>query len=275
MRHHLCSISISYRKHLHSFTCKLLFFLIPLLLLVNGLGWRPAIAKDAVFMFDGKILLSSMVSLVDGYLRKMADSFEVLAMTNEVQSGKWEEMKALLDKAQQRNIHSLIWYARTDGSYFTVDKGLVNKNIKDRDYFSKLLAGEEVFGTIVVSRSTGRNVTVVAVPIKKGGNVIGVLGASIYLDRLNEIVIQEMKLPEDFVFFVIDANAKTVLNWKEERIFKNPAQQGSESLSKAINEMLSKKEGMAEYEFEGTTKKVIYQTSPLTGWKFAIGKIMK
>ena len=52
-----------------------------------------------------------------------------------------------------------------------------------------------------------------------------------------------------------------------------------EQIIKDFKEIIQKVDGKGyieiEYEFEGTTKKVIYQTSPLTGWKFAIGKIMK
>jgi len=233
-----------------------------------------SIPAPGEIMLDGKIALSAMVALAEGHIKKTIDSLETLTMTEEVKSGNWEKMKDFLAKVQQSNVPATVWFARPDGSYFTVDKGLTDQNLKDREYFPKLIAGEKVIGSLVVSHSTGKKSAVVAVPIIKDGKIIGALGASIFLEQLNEILKKEMKLPENLIFFAIDAQSQTTLNWKEERIFGDATKQGSDSLSKAIKEMLSKQEGIVEYEFTGKIRRVLFQKSPLIGWCFALGVVM-
>jgi len=45
---------------------------------------------------------------------------------------------------------------------------------------------------------------------------------------------------------------------------------GSESLKKAVTEMLSGTAGKTTYVFDNVTKHALYQTSALTHWRFAI-----
>ena len=243
-------------------------------------NWQICVAEEHKsatshpgFRVDGKIVLSSMVALTDGHISKMVDSLEVLTLTEEVKSLSWEKMRELLATVQKNGVPSTVWFARSDGSYYTVDKGAIDKNLKDRDYFPKVMAGEKVIGTLVISRSTGKKSSVVAVPIRIDGKVSGMLGASIFLDGLSIAIKQEMNLPKNVAFYAIDEKANTILSWKTDMIFKDPIKQANPSLSKAIEGMLSKKEGMVEYMLAGKSRKAIFQTSPLTGWWLVLGVI--
>lgn len=211
------------------------------------------------------------MALTEGCLNNVADFLEALATTDEVKSGNWKKMKGVLEKMELFQIPSVVWYSNPDGFYYTVDKGSVIQNIKDRDYFPKVLAGKTVVGSLVISKSTGLKSAVVAVPVKKDGAVVGVLGASIFLEQLNEIIKGDLKLPDNLSFFVIGPNAVAVLHWKAERIFQDPTKLGSSSLTKAVENMFSRKEGMVEYEFDGKLKRAIYKTSLLTGWCYTLG----
>jgi hypothetical protein len=50
-----------------------------------------------------------------------------------------------------------------------------------------------------------------------------------------------------------------------------PRAQGSKSLTLAAEKMLSTTEGEVTCEFENRPRDVIYQTSALRDWKFAVG----
>lgn len=232
-------------------------------------------AGGAEFKVDGRVALSAMIALADYHVGSMLDSLELVAACEDAKSGDWEQMKDLLGQVQRQGTPAAVWFARPDGSYFTVDKGLTDQNLKDRAYFPKAMAGETVIGELVVSRSTGKDSAVVAVPVRKGDETIGAVGASIYLDKLSEILQQELKLPSDMIFFALDAKGETVLNSRTDRLFKFPAEQGSPTLTKATGEMLSTPEGRTQYEFEGSARDVIFQSSPLTGWRFALGFILE
>ena len=111
---------------------------------------------------------------------------------------------------------------------------------------------------------------VATVPVKHAGNVIGALGVAIHLDKLSDLLARELHLPPNMVFYAIDKQGTTALHSVTRLIFEDPAKQKSETLTRAVKEMLSKEEGMVTYEFEGKRKKAYFKTSPLTGWRFAL-----
>jgi hypothetical protein len=180
-------------------------------------------------------------------------------------------MVPLLTKFNEVQILAAVFYALPDGSYYTVEKGKTDQNIKDRAYFPKVMAGMPTLGDLVVSRSTGKKVMVATVPVKPGGSVIGVLGVSIDLDKLSTLLSHEMQLPPNMVLYAIDGKrGVTALHSVTRLILEEPAKQKSETLQRAAKEMLSKEEGIVTYEFEGARKTAYFRTSPLTGWRFAL-----
>ncbi len=215
-------------------------------------------------------LLSAFVSYTDLRISSVRQSLEILAATSEAKSGKWESMNGLLSGYQNSDGGLIVWYVRADGTYYTVDKGLMNVKLSDRSYFPELMAGRRVIGALVVSRSTGQRSAVIAVPMIKGGRVVGAIGASLFLDRLSEQIGSVLALRPDASFFALAPNGLTTLHRKTDRHFLDPRELGRETLKKAVNEMLSKSSGEVTYVYDNATKKAIYRTSPLTQWKFVI-----
>lgn len=234
----------------------------------------PAVQPPPVITVEAGVALSALIALADAHLGNMVGALETLALTEEVGSADWEKMKELLSKVQERGIPAAVWFALPDGSYYTVDKGLTDQNLRDRAYFPKVMAGEVAVGDLVVSKSTGRKSSIVAVPVKKDDVVVGILGASVFLDSLSEALKQELSLPKDTVFYALDGRGQTALNWSVDLIFQDPTAQGSETLTRAVGEILSNSEGRTEYDFNGRRRRIVYRTSPLTGWHFALGEIV-
>lgn len=219
---------------------------------------------------DVQSLLSAFVSYTDLRLRSVQQGLEILASTTEVRSGKWEAMKGLLEVYQKSDGRLIVWYVLPDGTYYTLDRGLMDVTLKDRSYFGDLMAGKEIMGSLVVSRSTGQRSAVIAVPIWKEGKEIGGIGASLFLDRLSEDIVSVLGLRSDLAFFALAPSGQTTLHRDQDRHFLDPREQGSESMKKAVEEMLSKEAGESGYVFDNAHKKVIYKTSALAQWTFAI-----
>jgi hypothetical protein len=219
---------------------------------------------------DAKNLLSSFVAYTDLRINSVKQSLEILAATTEARSGKWENMKGLLSGYQKSDNGLIVWYVRPDGTYYTVDKGLMDVKLTERSYFPDLMAGRDVIGALVVSKSTAQRSAVIAIPMKEGSKIVGAAGASLFLDRLSEQIDSTFILPPDAAFFALAPNGLTTLHRKKERHFLDPRVMGSETLKKAADEMLARTSGETTYEFDNVTKKAIYLTSPLTQWKFVI-----
>ena len=237
-------------------------FLAILMLMLSAASRAETAGQDA--------LLSSFMSYADLRIVSVAHSIEILASSDEAKSGDWLRIKRLLGVYQRADDGFALWYLRTDGSYYTVDKGLMNASLADRDYFPGLIAGRSVTGSLVISKSTGRRSAVIAVPIFRHGKVTGAIGASLFLDNLADRIASMLKLPGDAGFFALAPDGRTTLHLKTERHFLDPRELGSETLKAAVDEMLANDAGELGYEFDDATKRAIYRTSPVTGWKFAI-----
>jgi len=219
---------------------------------------------------DAKSLLSAFMSYTDLRMRSVHQSLEILASTTEVKSGKWENMRGLLEIYEKSDGKLVVWYVLPDGKYYTVDKGLMDVKLSDRSYFADLMAGKNIVGSLVVSKSTGQRSAVIAIPIKEGDKVVAGIGVSLFLDELSEEIGSVLSLRPDAAFFALAPNGQTTLHLKTDRHFLDPRELGSETLKRTANEMLSKNAGESTYFFDNVNKKAIYRTSPLLQWKFAI-----
>lgn len=215
-------------------------------------------------------LLSAFMAYTNLRIRSIQRSLEILASTTEVRSGNWQNMEEMLGGYEKSETGLVVWYVRPDGTYYTVGQGVMSKGLGDRSYFPGLMAGATVTGALVVSKSTGQRSAVIAVPVTKGGKVVGAVGVSLFLDQLAEQIDVVLDPRPDVAFFALAADGLTTLHRKKDHHFLDPRELGSETLKQAATEMLSETSGKTRYEFENATRHAIYRTSELTQWRFAI-----
>ena len=128
------------------------------------------------------LALNILAAETEAQMKAVLRPLEVLAITTEAQSGEWQNIRPLLATLEEKEPDARTWYALQDGSYYTVVDGLTSANLKNRSYFPVVLAGKESVGIVVMSYSTGKNVAIIAVPVRNQSAVTGVMGASVYLD---------------------------------------------------------------------------------------------
>lgn len=233
------------------------------------------VKSPAPLMFDAGVTVSSLMSLSDAYIKSLSDRLEVVAITEEAASGKPERIMPMLKKIEkQEKGDAVAWFALPDGSYYTVDKGLMENNLKDRAYFPRVLAGEISVGELVISKSTNQVSTIIAVPVKKGDSVTGVLGVSLFTRKLSVLINKNMRFEDDVVFFALTKDHITAINKKPGRVFLDPENQGVSSMTMAIKEMMSMDEGIVEYDFHGK-RRVAFMKSRYTNWWYAVGQLVK
>ncbi len=237
---------------------------------------RPRAAvgpPGAVFTVDGEVALASFMALGDGHLLEIADHFRMLAATEAARAADWRRIRGPLGASERLAAGALLWFALPDGSYWSVQEGQAAANLSDRPYWPRLMAGRNVIGDLVVSRATGRSTAIVAVPVRgRDGSVVGALGASVYLDSLSLRIEREMDLPDDVVFFSIDATPIGALQHDPSEIFTNPLELG-EDLARAIREMLAHESGVVSYTYEGARRTLLYRRSHVSGWWYALGVV--
>ncbi len=232
---------------------------------------------DAVKLpgIDLRLGLRALISLADVHLSGIMNSLRMAAASEEVRSGDFARMRKLLVQLQQSEVPSVYLYARPDGSYFTTEHGAVGLSLKDRPYFSRLMSGKEIVGDLVRSHSTGREVAVLMVPVREGDKVVGAVGASVFLGELSRLLVRQIGLPDDMVFYAISELGETALHSDPKWLLDVPAKQRSQTLVAAVRHILDNWEGSSHYEFEGKNKVVVFSVSPLTGWHFVLGCVEK
>jgi hypothetical protein len=210
-----------------------------LVVLVSGCTKREVVPEATLEMG-----VAGVASLTDSYIKNCLTMLEVLAATQEVQSGAWERMLPLLTKADEVMIPGVRWFGLPDGSYYVVGMGKTDKNIADRAYFPVVMSGRNTYSELVVSRSTGKKVLVVAVPVIRKEDVIGILGISVFLEDLSGMMSEQLKLSDDMVFYAVTAENHIALHTDKEMILGDTL----ESLEHSVE-----------------------LTAPFTGWRITLG----
>lgn len=238
-----------------------------------AVGLPGAQAADAKAMrVDGEIALSALMALGDGHLKTMAVSLQTLAAGSDAKSADWAKIKAPLGQLSKMNVPALLWFALPDGSYWNLDEGRAKGNLATRAYWPKVLSGETVIGDLVVSTATRKSVAIVAVPVREGGKVVGVLGSSIYLDQVSAMLEKQMGLDETMIFYSFDAQPLLALEWDRSLIFKDPLALTPE-VRGAFLEMMKKDQGVITYPFRGKERTVIFRKSKVTDWWYVFGLV--
>jgi hypothetical protein len=234
-----------------------------------GMAPRTTAAVPASAGAQADLALNIMAAETGSQLKSILRPYEVMAITTEVQSGEWENIRPLLVVLEGKEPDARTWYARPDGSYYTIVDGLASANLKTRTYFPVVLAGKESVGIVVVSHSTGKNAAIVAVPVISSGAVTGVLGASVYMDTLTDTLRGE--IPEPFTFYAIDTEGKFALHSDKGQIFRNVSTIGADtSFGQAIATIRAQDSGAVSYSDGGVDYLARFRYLPLTGWRLVV-----
>ncbi|MBR2518684.1 MAG: methyl-accepting chemotaxis protein [Selenomonadaceae bacterium] len=139
-------------------------------------------------------------------------------------------------------------------------------NLKDRDYFSQAMQGKEAVSEVVVSKTTGKAIVVIEVPVKTpDGQIIGMIQRNYNISVLADI-LKEAADPETELA-IFESNGKLVshstitIEKEEDRIdmssypFIRDARVGERQISEIV--------------VDGEKKLVSCEKEPQTGWVIA------
>lgn len=248
-------------------------FLLPGLLLAFIAA--PALAGPrSAFEVDAHAALDAYQGLVEEHLGGVLRSIRALAVTPEAQTGEWAAIEpALMRLSEDLPTDATVWFALPDGSYTSTARGPSTQKLNDRSYFPDLLAGEDVEGSLVVSKSTGLRSIIVATPVLRDDEVVAMIGVSVEALLVSALVTEKANLPDGLTFYALDANGQAAIHRDPERMFQYPSDLGEPTLRAAVETILSKPHGVVEYEFDGTKRVGVFNKSDATGWHFVLVRI--
>ncbi len=215
----------------------------------------------------------SNARLLTEMLEKEKMKIITYANTDMVKSMDWKTMKSFLEKEHELypNIYDLLFIAEPNGDYITT--GDITGNIAGRDYLPLVLEGETVITDPVISNSTGNLISVIATPITNNrGKVVGLMGASINLERFSS-VIDNIKVDyTDSYSYVVTNDGTVVFHPNQDYILKVKITEKSDKVPQEVvnvsNTILSQANGLVSYNNNGKKIFGCFSEIPRTnGWK--------
>ena len=255
---------------------KIFSLIISVIIMISLLTVR-AESKSASLKLDPQVTLGTYKGLVEDHLGGVLRTARVITLTSEAQSAKWQSVKPLLDRfSNDLATDATVWFVLPDGSYFSTETGgISDQNLKDRNYFPKLMSGQDVLGDLVISKSTGHRSIIVASPVMVNGKVVAAVGVSVSVRLLSGLLESNTKLPDNAYFYALDSATRIVLHRNVDRMFKSVSDVGDESLGDAFKTIMTKDQGGFNYTLHGKKMTSIFQKSTLLGWYFFIAQERK
>ena len=175
---------------------------------------------------------------IDGLVKEMKVFAERNIVIEALKTGEWDDlMEDLKQKVDKSPEFEMLFIAYPDGTAPTTFGSAAN--ISDRDYFKKIMAQGADFAVSdgLVSKATGNNIAVVAVPVKdEAGKTIGVFGGTVLLDTISKLA-EDIRLGESGYGWVVDSTGLVIGAPIKDWIMTFDITRGSELGFKGLEEM--------------------------------------
>lgn len=145
-------------------------------------------------------------------------------------------------------------------------------SLTDKPYFKTPLSGQNYISDPMVSRATGHLITVIAVPVKNGEKVSGVLFGAISMEELNKTVLS-IKVGQTGYAFVAQKDGLTIIHPDKEIAMKlNPLTDPNADSGRKANtgKMVAGEPGILMTDVGGVGRYFAYAPVPGMGWSLAV-----
>ncbi len=253
-------------RYTQSLKFKLTMLLIAAILLPlvisNGINLKNNFdfMKQSVF-YQNQQLVSSLARQLDTLTCDLQEVIVTLSSYDSVKSMQPSEMEnQLLQTVENSSMISQIYVMNKAGMQIYKTSGKLGDRA-DRAYFTKALAGETNYSDVIISGSTGMPIVVLATPIERNGQTIGVLGASIDLSALSELS-SAVQTGETGYGFIVEGNGRVIAHPNQDLITEMFDASDIEPVADAVKGNT----GISEYVYDDEDKLAAYTYMPQTRW---------
>ncbi|SDU16664.1 methyl-accepting chemotaxis protein [Halopseudomonas salegens] len=204
------------------------------------------------------------------------DEMRYLADLNASVHGNLDELEHLLERiADAQGFYDTIFFVGPDG------RGVVGVahdgrtrvmrrseaaefNVADRAWFKQAISGQDTFSQPVVSRATGNRVSTVAIPVRRGGEIVGVMRGAVMVDTIIERVA-ELDRSAGTEIFLLDSKGEPVTTADSLRGVSGQVD------TEAGQAMANGRSGVGQYANAAATPVIgSYTYLPMLGWGLVV-----
>jgi len=146
--------------------------------------------------------------------------------------GELEEYMAALIKRYP--IYNNMLALNSSGIVVAGTSGSAGSNNSDREYFRTSMRGENYISELEVSRSTGRLVSFISVPVFDGQKVIGVIMAGVLIHEINHRYVAPVNLLGGHGYAMIVNSAGTIIGYKNDDLLGKKIPENLQERIKAL-----------------------------------------
>lgn len=140
-----------------------------------------------------------------------------------------------------------------------------SKNHFEQQYFERALAGKNAFSEVMISDLFESPIVIHTTPIRKDGEVIGVLGASLDLAYLSKLA-EDNSPGKTGYGFVVNKNGQVIAHPDQEKVMDLH----DYSDLKPVKQVIEGKDGNLVFNYNGTETLASYVPIEETGWGVVI-----
>ncbi len=253
-------------KKLNQYRYKLtiyLFLLVLIPLLVTSiitLSITNKEVEDGIFTKNATIV-EGLKNTISAHMDSIESTIIGISKTEDVTSMNPEKMDSLLKEMLDAQV-IISQFNVTDKTGMQIYKTAGSLSDRsDRGYFKKAIAGENNYSDVLISGTSGKPIVVFAVPVKKNGEIVGTLGASIELTFISELA-NSIYVSEKGYGYAVDSTGIIIAYPDQSKVDNREDVSTIEPVAKAI----SGETGTTEYDYEGDIKLAAYTSIENTGW---------
>ncbi|QEK12855.1 EAL domain-containing protein [Crassaminicella thermophila] len=200
--------------------------------------------------------------IIGAWFEERINEIQIYANSPLIKEMNWEKVKPYLEKEieNKTDIYDLFFISDKNGdTHNTLSNELFN--IKDRVYFKSVMEGKTILSNPVISKSTGNETVIIAVPIKnEKGEVIGIMGADVNLIKLNSFIKNFKVDHTDSYSYLITKDGLIITHPDKERIMKDVVPAISQGINADCIKPLSKIDSMSSLFY-------FHEIPNTDGWK--------
>ncbi|MEH2250599.1 ATP-binding protein [Nostoc sp.] len=220
------------------------------------------------------------VDEIEEWLHVRKVEVQTLVHTSTVRQLHWSVAEPYL-KSEVERIDEFFFFqiVTPDGSYSNTKVGRSNKNIKDRDYVQKALAGKSNISDPFISRSTGIPLIAISTPIWSNSptirSPIGTFQGDVKVDHIAKVV-NSLHYGNNSYAFALNSQGQAIVHPNSTLMstLEKPAPSllkiSDRNLKAIAQQMVNKQQGIELMEIDGAKKYVAYLPLQEANWSVAL-----
>lgn len=208
-------------------------------------------------------IAQSTKELVVDYFEGMMHLMKVAAKTKELSNLDTEKCSMVLQFIVDDHLGIDQMYIM-DSSGMQIYKTSFEETMGDRSdrvYFQKAIKGENYISDMIISRSTNQPIVTIAVPIYDKEKIVGVLGASVNLSEINNVVNSNRVLENGYTY-IVDNYGRLIIHPNSDYV----REMLNIDYLEPVQRVLNGETGKGKYIFEGVEKMVSFTPYEFAGW---------